>query len=217
MNDRQQIPRIALYVLSRHHLAFRIIERTLPANLYEIKACNHLLHELPNKNGWILVLDSQSVEEWPAVVSQNRLNGGRSIIVAHELPQSIDEEIRLLHLGIHGIVPSEKIEDDLPNAVDLVCKGGLWISRNALIEYVKRRETQLAGDCFTSREQQVIVFLMKGFSNKEIGNNLGISERTVKFHVSNILEKSNVKSRRELRRVPLLKDRSRPQRAGFAA
>jgi DNA-binding NarL/FixJ family response regulator len=195
MTDQRNLP---LYILARHRLAFRSLERTLAAHLWEIRPFDQSLSKMTHKDGWILVLDTQSVEEWPALVSQSKLNGGRSIIVAHKAPESSEEEIRLLYLGIYGIVPSERAEDDLPKAVSLVCEGGLWVSRDALAQYVRQTEDRSASRCFTGREQQIIVFLMKGFSNKEIGASLDIAERTVKFHVSNILHKLNVDNRKKL-------------------
>jgi len=51
---------------------------------------------------------------------------------------------------------------------------------------------------FTTREEQIVNFVVRGYSNKQIGSALGISERTVKYHVSNILQKSRVSTRKEL-------------------
>jgi DNA-binding CsgD family transcriptional regulator len=50
----------------------------------------------------------------------------------------------------------------------------------------------------TDRERQVMELLLRRMSNREIGTILRISERTVKFHVGNILTKLQVTSRREL-------------------
>ena len=57
---------------------------------------------------------------------------------------------------------------------------------------------------FTEREKDVLVYLLKGFRNREIGEKLYISEITVKKHVSNILQKTFSKSRSEL--VELLRN-----------
>lgn len=51
----------------------------------------------------------------------------------------------------------------------------------------------------TRREKQVAELLQKGLSNREIGEELYISETTVKRHVSNILEKTGLESRKDLR------------------
>jgi len=51
----------------------------------------------------------------------------------------------------------------------------------------------------TIREQQVLeLLLIRGSSNKQIGRSLGISESTVKLHMSNILKKYCAKTRTQL-------------------
>lgn len=50
----------------------------------------------------------------------------------------------------------------------------------------------------SSREAQVIELTVKGLSNKEIGNQLFITEKTVKFHLSNIYKSVGVSSRAQL-------------------
>jgi DNA-binding NarL/FixJ family response regulator len=49
----------------------------------------------------------------------------------------------------------------------------------------------------SSREIEVLVFMRKGFSNAEIGRTLGITERTVKAHVTAILKKMHAADRAE--------------------
>lgn len=50
----------------------------------------------------------------------------------------------------------------------------------------------------TKREHQIVNLIQKGLSNREIAEELFISETTVKKHVSNIFEKTGVSSRKEL-------------------
>ncbi|MDD5371657.1 MAG: response regulator transcription factor [Anaerolineaceae bacterium] len=50
---------------------------------------------------------------------------------------------------------------------------------------------------FSKREQEVIALLVQGKSNKQIGLELGISQRTVEYHITNILAKLTVSSRTE--------------------
>ncbi|MFN8559477.1 MAG: response regulator transcription factor [Dehalococcoidia bacterium] len=54
----------------------------------------------------------------------------------------------------------------------------------------------------TTRERQVLLLLAQGDRNKEIALRLGLRERTIKFHVSNLFAKLNAQSRTEaLRRA----------------
>ena len=62
-----------------------------------------------------------------------------------------------------------------------------------LMKRVRRKEPLIQP--LTSREKDVLGQLVKGYSNKEIGKELYISELTVKTHVSNILRKLDVKDR----------------------
>ncbi|MFC4353998.1 response regulator [Chryseomicrobium palamuruense] len=50
----------------------------------------------------------------------------------------------------------------------------------------------------TGRERDVLICLVEGLTNKEIGERLFVSEKTVKIHVSNIFKKLNVKSRSQV-------------------
>ena len=49
----------------------------------------------------------------------------------------------------------------------------------------------------TQREQEILVMLTEGKTNKEIAKQLSLSEGTVRFHVSNILSKLGVNNRTE--------------------
>lgn len=54
-----------------------------------------------------------------------------------------------------------------------------------------------AGTTFTKRENEVLIHLADGLSNKQIAAQLGISEHTAKFHVNSILQKMNAQKRVE--------------------
>jgi DNA-binding CsgD family transcriptional regulator len=72
-----------------------------------------------------------------------------------------------------------------------------------LLAFVKQTKTLqdiqlLPGHSLTAREGQILQLLMRHLANKEISKSLDISERTVKFHVSNILAKFGVEDRHGL-------------------
>lgn len=55
----------------------------------------------------------------------------------------------------------------------------------------------IVGD-LSEREKEVVFFILEGLTNHEIGNKLFIEEKTVKFHLTSIFKKKNVKNRSEL-------------------
>lgn len=115
-----------------------------------------------------------------------------------------DEILRFLYLGIDGTVGiTDGFEHELLRAVHAVMSGSFWIPRHVMREYVRQTnlllEIQVLSDhSLTARENQIFQFMIRRLSNKEIGGLLGISDRTVKFHVSNVFAKFKIQSRREL-------------------
>ncbi len=198
MKDRQAIYPPAVFVHSRHPLVFQAIARLLAPVAREIKPFSRSTDRGSESHQWVVIFDTCTVEEWLNLAMECGLRGGRSIVLLPETSQ--DVEIRLVYLGVHGAISIPALYEELTNAVDKVMNGHLWFRRSTLDEYVKCA-TPGSGRIFSLREEQVIILIAKRFSNKQIGNALGISERTVKFHVSNILQKCNVKSRRCLLQV----------------
>lgn len=114
------------------------------------------------------------------------------------------EMLRLLYAGIDGVVRiTGNWQEEIPAAVRGIKGGNLWFPRPVIAEYV--RNTNLLLDkrtrrdlSLTARETEVLELMLRRFSNKEIGGALGISERTVKYHVSNVLSKLRTENRRTL-------------------
>jgi len=114
------------------------------------------------------------------------------------------EMLRLLYAGIDGVVRVEgNWQEEILLAVRGVMSGNLWFPRPIIAEYV--RNTNLLLDkrlrrdlSLTARETEVLELMIRRFSNKEIAGALHISERTVKYHVSNVLTKLRAENRRTL-------------------
>ena len=84
----------------------------------------------------------------------------------------------------------------LVTSVRDVCRGLCPISPGALTHLVDALHDHNA-DPLTAREREVWRLMAEGMTNAEIARTLFISERTVKFHVGNILRKSNARTRAE--------------------
>lgn len=134
----------------------------------------------------------------------DRFPGGRVIVVAEALSET--HSFALLRLGVKGLLNYEDAQDQLPRALPLVAAGGYWVPRPLLSRFVdsilRRAPTgqlRVGGTSQLSRrEQEALDALLENLSNKEIASKLHISERTVKFHVSNLLAKFGVRRRADL-------------------
>jgi two-component system NarL family response regulator len=103
-----------------------------------------------------------------------------------------DEDIhRALEAGAQAYLLKAMSHHDLANAIRTVHSGRKYIPASiskSLAERPPHSELSL-------REMEVLELIVKGHSNKEIGDALGISEATVKWHVNMILSRLNVSDR----------------------
>jgi DNA-binding NarL/FixJ family response regulator len=100
-----------------------------------------------------------------------------------------------------GILPTDVSAEELIAAVHALSQG-LIVGTAALL--FESENEPLAQGPLTDRELEVLGLLAKGLANKQIAVALGISEHTVKFHVSSIYTKLNVTNRTEAVRAGLL-------------
>jgi DNA-binding NarL/FixJ family response regulator len=103
-----------------------------------------------------------------------------------------DEDIhQALQAGARGYVIKGMSHGVLLNAIHRVYAGELYLPR-AVSQALARRTPNSE---LTAREGEVLALLVAGCSNREIANELGITEATVKCHVSVILTRLNVQDR----------------------
>jgi DNA-binding CsgD family transcriptional regulator len=152
----------------------------------------------------ILVIDTCSVENWMGHFQKWRAENGLTIAMVSAETCSNEVELQMLYLGVSGVLAfGDNLVERLPKAIHAVADGHLWIRREVLNTYVQRvsgvlRKIPPSEQKLTSREKEIAELLQREFSNRTIAQKLNISERTIKFHVSNILRKLNVANRREL-------------------
>jgi DNA-binding NarL/FixJ family response regulator len=140
-----------------------------------------------------------------------RLGGSDVSIIALGNPLNAQELYELLWQGIHGFVSYKDVVSHLPNALKAVRNHRLWF-QSEVLEYFARcvttleRENERSRNRFTGKERKVLGLLCSRLSNKEIGCVLGISERTVRFHLGNVFSKLGVHDRNSV--VEVLKGRN---------
>ncbi|MGG3018440.1 response regulator transcription factor [Geobacillus stearothermophilus] len=117
--------------------------------------------------------------------------------------------MRALQMGATGYLLKEMDADTLIEAVRIVAEGGSYlhpkVTHNLIREYRRltsekdgvavKQEVRRPLHLLTRREWEVLQLLADGKSNRAIGEALYISEKTVKNHVSSILQKLNVNDR----------------------
>ncbi len=104
------------------------------------------------------------------------------------------EEMKRRHYG-WGILPLDSSAEELIAAIHAISQG-LVVGAPSLLFAAEEGETPARGP-LTEREVEVLGLLAKGLANKQIAASLGISEHTVKFHVSSIYAKLNATNRAE--------------------
>lgn len=195
-------------VHSKHPLAFCTIKQALssdPELRNHVKPFSFLPEKLNQDARAILIIDVCSVDHWPELLQRWQSKGGYTISLLSLDAQAKGEDLNMLYLGVGGVVAfTDDLLTDLPKAVRTVADGRLWVRRETLDKYVKETNALLGQltshvEPLTGREQQIIKMLREGYSNRQIASSTGISERTAKFHVSNILRKYQIADRRELR------------------
>ena len=103
-----------------------------------------------------------------------------------------DEDIhRALEAGAHGYVIKGMPYQTLIDAVQRVHQGGRFLPPPV----TRALASRMPDSDLSAREQEVLRLLVDGKANKEIASLLGITEATVKCHVSTILMRLNVSDR----------------------
>ena len=117
------------------------------------------------------------------------------VVSANEEPATIR---RCMEFGAAGFVPKSLGTDSIREALATVMAGEVWTPPDVDLSAVPADETaKLVQRLSTLTPQQVRVLMMlsEGLLNKQIAYELGVSEATVKAHVSAILQKLGVESR----------------------
>jgi DNA-binding NarL/FixJ family response regulator len=155
----------------------------------------------------IYVVDAHAARQATGALLTNILDKyptSRLLVVGDKLKEA--DSYGLLRMGVKGILSYAEAREQLARALPQVAAGGIWVPRPVLSRFVdsilnttqgRRLRAESPGD-LSKREQEVLNGLLENLANKEVADRLHISERTVKFHVSNLLAKFGVRRRADL-------------------
>jgi DNA-binding NarL/FixJ family response regulator len=117
------------------------------------------------------------------------------VVSAHENAAVIR---RVLEFGASGFIPKSLTIDQIGSALTTILSGGTWSPPDIDLSAPDDQEVAelLRGlALLTPQQLRVLMMLSEGLLNKQIAYELGVSEATVKAHVSAILQKLGVDSR----------------------
>lgn len=131
------------------------------------------------------------------------------ILTMHDDEQYLFQAIQA---GASGYILKSAPHEQLITAIHTVNAGDAFLQPTATkkliheyLDAVKQGQNQDAYHSLTEREKEILTWVAKGYSNKEISERLLISVKTVETHKSNLMEKLGLKTRPDLVKYALKK------------
>ena len=153
-------------------------------------------NELPD----VLLLDINMPEMNGLEVLQNIRKRKKEVrVIILTVHNEVEYLLKAMDMNVDGYILKDSEYEVLKNAIYTVCEGETYVQPE-LIPVLNSRMINRDLDkeklkSLTKREIEVLKAISAGLLNKEIATNLGISERTVKNHISNIFKKIDVADR----------------------
>lgn len=153
---------------------------------------------------WIRLVADQPVGE--QVAEARKRLGAVPIIVLSDTP-SDQEALAAFSAAARAYCNTHATPEVLVQVASVVEQGGLWIGESLMkrlvqatagIAFVATESAQAWDSKLTEREREVAQVVAAGASNKEVARQLGITERTVKAHLTTIMDKLGVRDRLQL-------------------
>ena len=130
----------------------------------------------------------------------------QATIVVFSRVESRHDVLQAIELGAAGYIPKTASGEEIVRALKLVLSGEVYLPRMLLSEAPrqgKEAASFMPTDAaprqaianLTSRQRQVLGFLAQGMTNTKIANQLGLSENTVRIHISAILRTLDLDNR----------------------
>jgi two-component system, NarL family, response regulator YdfI len=115
--------------------------------------------------------------------------------------------VEALRAGVRALLAREAVAEEIEAAIHAAASG-LVVLEDVIAEslagrvaVVPRGESETPAEALTAREIEALTMIAEGLGNKSIAQRMGISEHTVKFHLSSIFAKLGVASRTEAVKV----------------
>jgi len=166
------------------------------------------LHMVRTLHPDILLLDL-AMPKMPGLEALRELTGDdggqtRTIVLTGQIEKR--QILEALQLGARGVVLKDAVVAHLSACIRAVMQGQYWLEGRPvtnLVQVLRDLTAQTAPPPrktfgLTARELEVVALITEGSTNKHIAETFGISEETVKRHLTNIFNKIGVGNRLEL-------------------
>jgi len=149
-----------------------------------------------------VVLLDISMPGWNGLVTAERISTAcpASAIVMLTVSEDKDKLLAAFKAGARAYVLKGVSPQELANVIRSSARGDVYVSPSLAVEMLVSLTRGHAPDSLqelTSREREILRLIGKGLTNREIGAQIFLSEKTIKHHVTNILQKLQVRSRVE--------------------
>ena len=154
-----------------------------------------------------VVLMDVAMPGMTGIEATRRIKEVRAETAVIALTMHEDEQyfFQMLAAGASGYVPKRAAPDDLVSAIRAVSQGQVFLypslAKLLVADFLQRADTgsdsQPVAE-LTPREREVLTCIAEGYTNREIGEQLTISVKTVDRHRENIMNKLNLQSRVDL-------------------
>lgn len=169
----------------------------------------------------VIVLDASAMDRSMGAVESILQQHPSIRILIFSISTDEDQVYAALKRGVRGYLLKGNSSAELVQTIRVLSQGQSFISPSLAAKLLMRSapssisEAKVASPFprLTPREEQILSILVQGRSNKEIGNKLELSEKTIKHHLTNILQKLRVRNRVE---AALLASNHLPQRVAVS-
>ena len=176
------------------------------ADVHEVDSLEWLKQGLMNHKAELVLLHMSlpDLNGTEGVASLSRKYPRATLMVFSDIPEE-REGIKLFASGVNAYANTYMSPVLLTEAVKVVQLGEIWVGKKLMqsiianLAHLTREQgsesTSNALSLLTEREQEIARFLAEGASNKIIAGRIGVTERTVKAHLTSIFRKTSTTDR----------------------
>jgi two-component system nitrate/nitrite response regulator NarL len=205
--DQRRQKRIRLMLLDEHLLFRESLARFLASehDIELVAACTtpaEALQSLKHSVADVILLNMELAKEFILCARKIR-HPGKYLVLGRELDATASAEV--LKCGASGIFLDSDSPDRLMQAIRLVAGGEAWVDQRVL-QFLAERYPHFElrwPRNLSERERYVLRGVVDGLSNRSIGNQIGVSESTIKAAVQQLFKKAGVRTRSQLVRIAL--------------